>query len=72
MEIGSIIEQAIDKMKTASGDVELVMVGGGSVVIPDTIRGVSRMIKPENGEVANAIGACIAQISGQYEQIYIY
>ncbi|MWV43371.1 hydantoinase/oxoprolinase family protein [Paenibacillus sp. HJL G12] len=71
-EISSIIEQAIDKMKTSSGDVELVLVGGGSVVIPDTIRGVSQMIKHENGGVANAIGACIAQISGQYEQIYIY
>ncbi|GAB6988742.1 hydantoinase/oxoprolinase N-terminal domain-containing protein [Paenibacillus pini] len=71
-EISSIIEQAIDKMKTSSGDVELVLVGGGSIVIPDTIRGVSHMIKPENGGVANAIGACIAQISGQYEQIYIY
>lgn len=71
-EIAAIIEQAIDKMKTSSGDVELVLVGGGSVVIPNTIRGVSHMIKPENGGVANAIGACIAQISGQYEQIYIY
>ncbi|WP_153977502.1 hydantoinase/oxoprolinase family protein [Paenibacillus xylanilyticus] len=71
-EIAAIIEQTIDKMKTSSGDVELVLVGGGSVVIPDTIRGVSHMIKPENGGVANAIGACIAQISGQYEQIYIY
>lgn len=71
-EIATIIEQAIDKMKTSSGEVELVLVGGGSVVIPDTIRGVSHMIKPENGGVANAIGACIAQISGQYEQIYIY
>ena len=38
-EIAIIIEQAIDKMKTSSGDVELVLVGGGSVVIPDTIRG---------------------------------
>ncbi|MEC0204841.1 hydantoinase/oxoprolinase family protein [Paenibacillus lautus] len=71
-EIATIIEQAIDKMKTSSGDVELVLVGGGSVVIPDKIRGVSHMIKPQNGGVANAIGACIAQISGQYEQIYIY
>ncbi|NUU78811.1 hydantoinase/oxoprolinase family protein [Paenibacillus xylanilyticus] len=71
-EIAAIIEQTIDKMKTSSGDVELVLVGGGSVVIPDTIRGVSHMIKPKNGGVANAIGACIAQISGQYEQIYIY
>lgn len=71
-EISSIIEQAIDKMKTSSEDVQLVLVGGGSIIIPDKIRGVARMIKTENGNVANAIGASIAQISGQYEQIYIY
>ncbi|NYV67395.1 hydantoinase/oxoprolinase family protein [Bacillus sp. Gen3] len=72
IEISSLIEQAIDKMKTSSEDVQLVIVGGGSIIVPDTIRGVSNMIKAENGTVANAIGASIAQISGQYEQIYIY
>ncbi len=72
LEISSIIEHAIDKMKTSSDDVQLVIVGGGSIIVPDTIRGVSDIIKPENGNVANAIGASIAQISGQYEQIYIY
>lgn len=71
-EISSIIEQAIDKMKTSSEDVQLVIVGGGSIIVPDSIRGVSNITKPENGNVANAIGASIAQISGQYEQIYIY
>lgn len=71
-EIASIIEKAIDKMKTSSEDVQIVLVGGGSVIIPDEIRGVSSIIKAENGGVANAIGASIAQISGQYEQIYIY
>ncbi|KQL50474.1 hydantoinase subunit beta [Heyndrickxia shackletonii] len=70
--ISSLVEQAIDKMKTSSEDIQLVLVGGGSIIIPDTIRGVSQIIKPENGDVANAIGASIAQISGQYEQIYIY
>ncbi|MGE7915047.1 hydantoinase/oxoprolinase N-terminal domain-containing protein [Lysinibacillus xylanilyticus] len=72
VEISYLIEQAIDKMKTSSEDVQLVLVGGGSIIVPDTIRGVSNIIKSENGTVANAIGASIAQISGQYEQIYIY
>ncbi|OIK15914.1 hydantoinase subunit beta [Bacillus sp. MUM 116] len=70
--ISSLIEHAIDKMKTSSEDVQLVLVGGGSIIIPDTFRGVSNIVKTENGSVANAIGASIAQISGQYEQIYIY
>lgn len=34
--------------------------------------GVKALIRNENGAVANAIGASIAQISGQYEQIYVY
>ncbi|MGE7688499.1 hydantoinase/oxoprolinase N-terminal domain-containing protein [Lysinibacillus sp. NPDC097214] len=72
LEISLLIEQAIDKMKTSSEDVQLVLVGGGSIIVPDALRGVSNIVKFENGTVANAIGASIAQISGQYEQIYIY
>ncbi|MFB7303425.1 hydantoinase/oxoprolinase N-terminal domain-containing protein [Heyndrickxia sporothermodurans] len=72
LEISFLLEQAIDKMKTSSEDVELVLVGGGSIIVPEAIRGVSNIIKTENGGVANAIGASISQISGQYEQIYIY
>ncbi|MFF6016435.1 hydantoinase/oxoprolinase N-terminal domain-containing protein [Lysinibacillus fusiformis] len=71
-EISSLLEQAIDKMKTSSEDVSLVLVGGGSIIVPETIQGVSTIDKSEYGGVANAIGASIAQISGQYEQIYIY
>ncbi|WP_155590734.1 hydantoinase/oxoprolinase N-terminal domain-containing protein [Lysinibacillus cavernae] len=71
-EISSLLEQAIDKMKTSSEDVSLVLVGGGGIIVPEKIRGVSNIVKSEYGGVANAIGASIAQISGQYEQIYIY
>ncbi|MFJ7699676.1 hydantoinase/oxoprolinase N-terminal domain-containing protein [Lysinibacillus fusiformis] len=71
-EISSLLEQAIDKMKTSSEDVSLVLVGGGSIIVPEKIHGVSTIVKSEYGGVANAIGASIAQISGQYEQIYIY
>jgi hypothetical protein len=27
-------EEAIDKMKTSSGDVDLILVGGGAIIIP--------------------------------------
>lgn len=70
--IAEMTEVAIDKMKTSSGDVEVVLVGGGSLIIPNQLRGVRKIIRDENGAVANAIGASISQISGEYEQIYIY
>ncbi|MBP2097605.1 hydantoinase/oxoprolinase N-terminal domain-containing protein [Enterococcus rivorum] len=70
--VADMVGEAIDKMKTSATDVTVVLVGGGSVIIPEDIIGVKELIRNENGGVANAIGASIAQISGQYEQIYIY
>lgn len=70
--IKEMTEEAIDKMKTSSGDVDLVLVGGGAIIIPEELKGVAKAYYNEHGGVANAIGASIAQISGQYEQIYIY
>lgn len=59
-------------MKTSSSGVRLVLVGGGSVIILDEISGVAKIFRDKNDPFANAIGASIAQINGQYEQIYIY
>ncbi|EIA20769.1 putative hydantoinase [Listeria fleischmannii 1991] len=70
--MAEMTEEAIDKMKTNSDDVTLILVGGGSVIIPEELSGVAQIIRDPNGAVANAIGASISQISGQYEQIYIY
>ncbi|MGM0238072.1 hydantoinase/oxoprolinase N-terminal domain-containing protein [Enterococcus sp. AZ103] len=71
-EIRTMVEEAIDKMKTTSGDVDVILVGGGSIIIPQELNGVANVYHNPHGGVANAIGASIAQISGQYEQIYIY
>ncbi len=65
-----IIEGIIDKMKTSSGDVSVIIVGGGSILIPDTLNGACEVIKPEHYEVANAIGAAIAQVSGSIDGVY--
>jgi N-methylhydantoinase A/oxoprolinase/acetone carboxylase beta subunit len=64
------IEDAIDRMKTEAGDVPLIAVGGGAFLVPDRLHGVSEVIRVPHGECANAVGAAIAQVSGETDQIY--
>jgi N-methylhydantoinase A/oxoprolinase/acetone carboxylase beta subunit len=59
----------VDRAKTAKGDRPLIAVGGGSVLVPDRLPGVSQIHRPENYDVANAIGAAVAEVGGQVEEI---
>ena len=65
-----LVANAIDRMKTEAGDVPVIAVGGGAFLVPETIAGVSEVIHVDHGEVANAVGAAIAQISGECDQIF--
>jgi N-methylhydantoinase A/oxoprolinase/acetone carboxylase beta subunit len=65
-----MVEEAIDKMKTSNTPVPVILVGGGSVLLPGELKGASEVIKPHNSGVANAIGSAIAQVSGQIEKIF--
>ena len=64
------IEDAVDRIKTEAGDLPLVAVGGGAFLVPDRLAGAARVIRVPHGEHANAVGAAIAQISGETDQIY--
>jgi len=65
-----MLSDAIDRMKTAKGDRALIAVGGGSILVPDRIIGVSEVIRPEHFDAANAVGAAIASVSGQVDRIF--
>lgn len=65
-----MLADAIDRVKTAKGDRALVAVGGGSILVPDGIPGVSEVIRPDHFDAANAIGAAIASVSGQVDRIF--
>lgn len=69
-ESARLAEEAIDRMKTEAGDVKLIAVGGGAFLIPEKIQGVSQVIHVEHGDCANAVGAAIAQVSGECDQIF--
>jgi len=68
--IKGMVEEVIDRMKTTSEDIPVVTVGGGSILLPNTLKGASKVSKPENFEVANAIGAAISQISGSIDGVF--
>ena len=71
-EIREAIETGIDRIKTSSEPVPLILVGGGSILVPQQLSGVSEIIVPEHASVANAVGASISQIGGEIERVYLY
>jgi N-methylhydantoinase A/oxoprolinase/acetone carboxylase beta subunit len=65
-----LLEDGIDRIKAAAEPMPLVAVGGGSALLPDQLAGVSTVIRPPHFDVANAIGAAIAQVSGRVDRIF--
>ncbi|MGR5140112.1 hydantoinase/oxoprolinase N-terminal domain-containing protein [Photobacterium sp. DNB23_23_1] len=63
------VEEGIDKMKTSAAKVQVILVGGGSALLPDSFNGVSEVVRPQHFEVANAIGVALGEISGQLDKI---
>lgn len=57
------LERIVDALKTSPGDLELILVGGGSIIAPQALDGVSRVVRPKFFDVANAVGAATAKIS---------
>ncbi len=68
--IDEMFEDGIDRMKLSRSDQPVVAVGGGSVLMPPTLAGVSKIVRPDHHDVANAVGAAIASISAEIDQIF--
>ena len=68
--IRAMIEEGVDRMKTDAGEAPLIAVGGGSFLVPPRLAGVSEVLNVPHQAVANAVGAAIAQVSGEVDQIF--
>ncbi|MEM7281047.1 MAG: hydantoinase/oxoprolinase family protein [Pseudomonadota bacterium] len=62
----------IEKVKPSSDPLPVILVGGGAVLVTEKLDAASEMIRPEHSEVANAIGAAIAQIGGETDRFVSY
>jgi len=64
------LADAVDRVKTSREAVTLVAVGGGAPLVPEDLAGTSEVLRPDHSEVANAIGAAIASVSGEVDRVF--
>lgn len=60
---------AVERAKTGCADMTVVAVGGAGFLVPDGLRGVCEVVRPEHAEVANAIGAALANVGGRSDRV---
>ena len=67
-----MLNDNIEMMKPGGKDMPVILVGGGAVLVTDGLKAASKLHRPENADVANAIGAAIAQVGGETERMLSY
>lgn len=65
-----IIEEGVDRMRVDARPLPLLAVGGASFLVPDRLPGISEIVRIRHAPVANAVGAAIAQVSGEVDRIF--
>ncbi|WP_282191891.1 hydantoinase/oxoprolinase family protein [Adlercreutzia caecimuris] len=70
--IRAMVEDAIDVMKVSSDPIDVVLVGGGAIVLPQDLAGTRQVLAPEHAGCANAIGSALSKVSGTYEELVDY
>jgi len=70
--MATMLDRGIEMMKPGGQGMPVILVGGGSILVPGDLPAASQVYRPENAGVANAIGAAIAQIGGEAEQMVSY
>lgn len=68
--IASRVADTVERMRTSPEPLPVVVVGGGSVLLPDHLPGLGPLLRPDHFAVANAIGAAIAQVGGEVDRIF--
>jgi len=67
--ITDTLNDGIERMKPNSEPVPVILVGGGAVLVTQSIAAASEVLRPQHAHVANAIGAAIAQIGGEADRL---
>jgi N-methylhydantoinase A/oxoprolinase/acetone carboxylase beta subunit len=68
--IHRMIDDHADRMKTSNDPIPLIAVGGGGFLMPDRVAGFSEIRHVPHQAVANAVGAAIAQVSGEIDRVF--
>ncbi|MGD9916119.1 MAG: hydantoinase/oxoprolinase N-terminal domain-containing protein [Rhizobiaceae bacterium] len=67
--IMEMLEDCVERSRLSPEPLPVIVVGGGSILVNGPIGGLE-VIKPDHFAVANAVGAAIAQVSGEVDRVY--
>jgi N-methylhydantoinase A/oxoprolinase/acetone carboxylase beta subunit len=67
--IKTLLERAVDVIKTSPEPMTVLLVGGGAVIAPSSLAGASELKLPSYHDVANAVGAAISKVGGVVDTI---
>lgn len=67
--VQQMVATAVDRMRVSDDAVPVLLVGGGSVLVSGNVSDLPTM-RPPSFDVANAVGAAIAQIGGEIDHVY--
>ena len=67
--IAAMLEDCVERSRLSPDPLPVIVVGGGSILVDKPIAGLE-LIKPDHFAVANAVGAAIAQVSGEVDRVY--
>ncbi|KAL2281723.1 hypothetical protein FJTKL_11403 [Diaporthe vaccinii] len=67
--IQRLIQDSVTASKTKVEDATVLLVGGGSFILPDRIEGTDSVVRPPFYQVANAVGAAIGKISSTFDKL---
>lgn len=62
--------ETVDRMKTHAEPEPLLVVGGGAMLAPTEMPGISEVRRIPHHGVANAVGAATAQVSGEVDRVF--
>ena len=65
----ALLARSLERIKTRRDPVPVIAVGGGAFLVPDTLPGAADVLRPRHAEVANAIGAAMAEVSGETDRV---
>jgi N-methylhydantoinase A/oxoprolinase/acetone carboxylase beta subunit len=67
--IMAMLEDSVERSRLSPEPLPVIVVGGGSILVDGPIAGLE-VVKPNHYAVANAVGAAIAQVSGEVDRVY--
>lgn len=68
--VDEAVAECIDRVKLDAADIPVVVVGGGAALVGAELPGASVVHRPADAGAANAIGAALANISGEVDRIF--